>query len=480
MSLAIAEIALHVCLPTENIKRQFAMTNWVKYTNDNIVSEIDYVLESNEYGGGDSLDYWDMLDKVERVKIHNGYGIVWRALVPYIEEYLFHPDERMHEGDENLLRFFRTWIFRHPSSVSELLEGHDLLELVETFAKYSTKDDQRDRLFLCLMRSYCLTSESIDWHDLYERTKFELVNGVKDYNWTRMTMLSMLMGIVMIMKQCERDYVMEKMLLLYENNWSFFGGCYSILLGKVVGSGYHHLNAVVGQFAGGHMKDTAWAARELIDYCRKPLRNNMTQNSWAKLCGLGKRILDAIDNVEQDYTLQPLFKILFPKTECDSYANAAPRRTAAEYNRLLEEKEHKIAERDRMIEDWKSKAVSLEKQVKELTEKMRKALVEEQISIELLKEAILSYQSGIARTLFTRLDWVLEGKNHAWNSHRDELKQTIREKEREESTPKVTHVTADAYYESGATHADHRNTIALEAKGSADVGKLIGMKKENN
>ncbi|MFW5494032.1 MAG: hypothetical protein ACOCOR_07460, partial [Prevotella sp.] len=126
------------------------------------------------------------------------------------------------------------------------------------------------------------------------------------------------------------------------------------------------------------------------------------------------------------------------------------------------------------------KAVSLEKQVKELTEKMRKALVEEKISIELLKEAILSYQSGIARTLFTRLDWVLEGKNHAWNSHRDELKQTIREKEREESTPKVTHVTADAYYESGATHADHRNTIALEAKGSADVGKLIGMKKENN
>ena len=56
----------------------------------------------------------------------------------------------------------------------------------------------------------------------------------------------------------------------------------------------------------------------------------------------------------------------------------------------------------------------------------------------------------------------------------------MREKEREESTPKVTHVTADAYYESGATHADHRNTIALEAKGSADVGKLIGMKKENN
>ena len=178
------------------------MTNWVKYTNDNIVSEIDYVLESNEYGGGGSLDYWDMLDKVDRVKIYNGYGIVCRALVPYIEEYLFHPDERMHEGDENLLRFFRTWIFRHPSSVSELLEGHDLLELVETFAKYSTKDDQRDRLFLCLMRSYCLTSESIDWHDLYERTKFELVNGVKDYNWTRMTMLSMLMGIVMIMKQC--------------------------------------------------------------------------------------------------------------------------------------------------------------------------------------------------------------------------------------------------------------------------------------
>ena len=57
MSLAIAEIALHVRLPTENIKRQFAMTNWVKYTNDNIVSEIDYVLESNEYGGGGSLDY---------------------------------------------------------------------------------------------------------------------------------------------------------------------------------------------------------------------------------------------------------------------------------------------------------------------------------------------------------------------------------------------------------------------------------------
>ena len=51
------------------------MTNWVKYTNDNIVSEIDYVLESNEYGWGGSLDYWDMLDKVDRVKIHNGYGI---------------------------------------------------------------------------------------------------------------------------------------------------------------------------------------------------------------------------------------------------------------------------------------------------------------------------------------------------------------------------------------------------------------------
>ena len=62
------------------------MTYWEKYINDNIVSEIDYVLESNEYGGGDSLDYWDMLDKVERVKIHNGYGIVWRALVPYIED----------------------------------------------------------------------------------------------------------------------------------------------------------------------------------------------------------------------------------------------------------------------------------------------------------------------------------------------------------------------------------------------------------
>ena len=62
------------------------MTYWEKYINDNIVSEIDYVLESNEYGGGGSLDYWDMLDKVDRVKIHNGYGIVCRALGPYIEE----------------------------------------------------------------------------------------------------------------------------------------------------------------------------------------------------------------------------------------------------------------------------------------------------------------------------------------------------------------------------------------------------------
>ena len=454
------------------------MPKWEKYTNDNIISEIEYVLESNEYGYGASLDYFDMKDEVDLVERHNGYGIVSKALMPYIEEYLFHPSERMHGGDIHLLSFFRSWLFSHPSSVLKLLAGHDLLELVETFAKHSNKDDERDRLFLHLLKCICLNIDAIDWDDPYERTKFEMVNGVKDYNWTRMTMLSMLMGIVMIMKQCASEYEKEKMVSLYERNWNFFGGCYSILLGKVVGSGYHHLNAVVGQFAGGHMKETAWAARELIDYCRKPLRNNMTQNSWAKLCGLGKRILDAIDNIEQDYTLQPLFKILFPKTECYSYSNAAPRHTAAEYNRMLEEKEQKIAERDRMIEDWKSKAISLEKQVKELTAKMRQALIEEQISIELLKEAILSYQSGIARTLFTSLDWILEGKNLAWNSHREELKLAIRNKEREEAMPKVTNVTADAYYESGATHTDHRKTIALETKGSADMGKLIGMKKE--
>lgn len=458
------------------------MTYWKEYIKGNIIDPLDTLLECYEHGCHVTWDVYDLWREIDYLKRHGAGGAVDEALLPYMEEYLFHPQERMQQGDGKLSYFFRLWIDSYSKCYSELFKGHDLLELVETFAKYSTNDDERDHLFLHSLKSICLTVDisengKIDWDDLYERTKFEMVNGVKDYNWARMTMLSMLMGVVMIKRQCQYAEL-EDTLKAYSRHWNFFGDCYSILLGKVVGSKFHHINAVVGQFAGGYMKDKAWAAKELISYCRKPLREGMTEKNWGKLCELSKRLLVAIDNIEQDYTLQPLFKIIFPKAECDSYAKAAPRLTALQIQNMLEEKERKIAERDKMIEDWKSKAENLERQVEELTETMRRALVEDLISIELLKEAILSYSAVIARTLFANLDWVLEGKNPAWNSHRDKLKQAIIDMEKEESAPKVTHITTNAYYESGATHDDHRNSISLEHKADDLTKKLIEKKKK--
>lgn len=453
------------------------MNNLRTYIQEKITDIIDYVLETNDYECFADCYYNDMLKNAEKAVLFYGLNAVNDSLRPYIEEYLFHPDKRMHNPYEDVVYFLKEWIRRHPSCLDETLAELDLIDFLEKFAKTCNGGYSRDVFFLDILKNICLYGKDYDWDDLYKRTKLELVNGVKDYNWARMTMLSMLMGVVMIMRQCPL-YELEDTLKDYQRNWNFFGDCYSILLGKVVGSRFHHINAVVGQFAGGHMKDKAWAAKELIIYCQKPLRKEMTGKSWVKLCELSKRLLTAIDSIEQDYSLQSLFKILFPKVECDSYANAAPRYTAHQIQTMLEEKKREIAERDKMIEDWKSKVESLEKQVEELTGKMKQALVEDLISIELLKEAILSYSAVMARTLFSNLDWVLEGKNPAWNSHRDELKQAIQEKEREEAAPKVTHVTAGAYYESGATHDDHRNTIALETKSDDEVAKLIGRTNE--
>lgn len=453
------------------------MNNLRTYIQENITGVIDYLLESNDYEFFAHCHFKDLLQNAEYALFWDGLNAVNDSLRPYIEEYLFQPDKRMNDCHGDIVYFLKEWIRRHPSCLDETLAGLDLIDFLEKFAKTCNGEDMRDVLFLGILKGICLNGKDYDWEDLYKRTKLELVNGVKDYNWARMTMLSMLMGVVMIMRQCPFPEL-EDTLEDYQRNWNFFGDCYSILLGKVVGSRFHHINAVLGQFAGGHMKDKAWAAKELINFCQKPLRNGMTEKNWGKLCEIRNRLLIAIDNIEQDYTLQALFKILFPKVECDSYANAAPRYTAQQIQTMLEEKKREIAERDKMIEDWKSKAESLEKQVDELTGKMKQALVEDLISIELLKEAILSYPAVIARMLFSNLDWVLEGKNPAWNSHRDELKQAIQEKEREEAASKVTHVTAGAYYESGATHDDHRNTISLETKSNDEVAKLIGRTNE--
>lgn len=263
-----------------------------------------------------------------------------------------------------------------------------------------------------------------------------------------MTLLCMLMGVVMIRLRNDKDDT--KCVETYIKEWDVFKYFFCVMTGKIVGCDFTHINAVIGNFLG-IRREYAWAMKIAVEYSINRLKRDMNYKGRMKLDELLSRLGAKANDVEQDTSISELFSILFPKAEWDSYNNAAPRRTAAETQRLIEEKE-------KMLGEWKNKVEQLEHEIeelrplKELVDNMRGALRGKMISVEALKNAILSYPPKVARELFGQLDWYLDGNDDTWDDIRHELKDQITEMEKDAKDAKV--INAQTYYAPGAQHRD--------------------------
>ena len=374
-------------------------------------------------------------------------------------EYLTNPTKRMFAMDKtsgkwgtpnndthHIVYFIREELCKNCFiNISDLLGGKDLLDIAELLARHPDNASETERIFRSYLRR---VSTGTTWDELYNRVKNEITYCNRDYNKHRLTLLCILMGVIMIKLHHDKDET--QYVETYIKKWDLFKHFFSVMTGKIVGCDFTHINAVIGNFLG-IQREYAWAMKIAVEYSKDKLKRDMNEKGRMNLDDLLSRLGAKANEVEQDTSISELFSILFPKAEWESYNNAAPRRTAAETQRLIEEKE-------KMLNEWKNRVEQLEQEIeelrplKELVEKMRGALRGKMISVESLSNAILSYPPKVAKELFSQLDWYLDGHDETWDDIRHELKKKITEKENQSEDAKV--INTQAYYAAGAQHRD--------------------------
>ena len=402
--------------------------------------------------------YFDLGDLGQRMIGNGWYQKYHRTFDELFKEYLLNPTDRMFYKDktsgkweysskdiEGIVTFIRYELRKDYNAIELLTDDKNTMELLEIFADHPDGSSTEYVFLICVSRIW--EPAGMTWEELYPIVKNEITNCNRDYNKHRLTLLCILMGIVMIRRN---DVMAVDCVELFVKHWHFLAHFYSVMTGKIVGSELLHINSVIGNFIGTRAR-YAWAMKIAVEHSINRLKRDMNNKGRMKLDELLSRLGTKANEVEQDTSISELFSILFPKAEWDSYNNAAPRRTAAETQHLIEEKE-------RMLDEWKNKVEQLEHEIeelrplKELVDNMRGALRGKMISVEALKNAILSYPPKVARELFGQLDWYLDGHDDTWDDIRHELKDKITEMEIKAVDAKV--INTHAYYAPGAQHRD--------------------------
>ena len=420
---------------------------------------LDSILDGRASHNGQYGLYYDLSDLCQRMIDNGWYQKYHRTLDELFKEYLLNPTDRMFYKDEtsgkweycskdieDIATFIRYELRKDYHAIELLTDDKNTMELLEIFADHPDGSSTEYVFLTCISRIW--EPAGMTWEELYTNVKNEIAHINRDYNKHRMTLLCMLMGVVMIRLRNDKDDT--KCVETYIKEWDVFKYFFCVMTGKIVGCDFTHINAVIGNFLG-IRREYAWAMKIAVEYSINRLKRDMNYKGRMKLDELLSRLGAKANDVEQDTSISELFSILFPKAEWDSYNNAAPRRTAAETQRLIEEKE-------KMLGEWKNKVEQLEHEIeelrplKELVDNMRGALRGKMISVEALKNAILSYPPKVARELFGQLDWYLDGNDDTWDDIRHELKDQITEMEKDAKDAKV--INAQTYYAPGAQHRD--------------------------
>lgn len=463
-----------------------------KTSIQNVIDEIDGVLDGfSDWDNDDDTLYRYLGDAAYeyRTTCMDDY---YHAFDDIIREYIFEPTKRIYHFDEIsgewvptnscITRFLSYELYQY-RPYGRLIGDKSLPDILEILARHPAQEGVEWE-FLEMVSTSVGIKTLTDASPLYDWTRNEIIHCYSDYNKHRMTLLCMLMGAVMIAKNTnihDRPHYLRE----YVKQWNMLCNFYTVLTGKIVYLGFNHINSVIGHFVS-HRPKYAWAMKIALGFSLERLSKGMSPNEKVKLGGYIQKLEQAMREVEQDKSCRNLFNILFPRAEWDSFNNAAPRRSAAETQRMLAEKDYKLNEKDRqlnekdqMLSEWKLKAEAVEKEnvelrpLKKMVEEMRGALDGKMISVDVLCEAILSYPSDVARMLFGNLDWYLDGKDEAWDGMRLRLKQDIQAKEDSERHAATgTTVNAQAYYAAGSQHNDHSRKIALEGANDNDIKKI--------
>lgn len=411
-------------------------------------------------GGDNGIKYNYLYQKSSDLKSDKNKLRYYYSFGELFTEFIYRPFQRIYKVDElsgqivpkvnYLVNFIINELETGCLCYNEIINDTDLLELVEIFMKHPDQSDRMKYIFLKFVCESNAIKNAIGIDQLYEKTKNEILYCNNDYNKHRITLLCMLMGAILIARGSKGDQ-RAAYLITYTQKWHLFRFFFSVLIGKIVGCDFTHINAVIGHFAG-NKREYAWAMKIALEYRIDKLGQNLTPKECSKLHSFMPKLERATREIEQDYECKNLFDILFPDVEWNSYNNAAPRRTAAETQRMLD--------------GWKTKTEALEKELvelrplKEMVKEMRDAVNKETISMDSLCEAILSCSASLAQELFFKLDWCLEGKNEAWGNARADLKRKIQAKEEEER--KGVTVNAQTFYATGSQHNDYSRNISLD------------------
>ena len=434
-----------------------------RYTNislrKNTEEYLDSILDDCTYHDGQDSLYFELTDLCDKMIDNGWYQKYHRTFDELYKEYLLNPTDRMFyknevtgkwehpsEDIEDITKFIRRELSKDYNLIDIFIGAKDTMELLELFAGHP--DGSSTEYIFLNIASRIYEPEGATWDELYSIVKNEITNCNRDYNKHRLTLLCMLMGVIMIRR--DNDIRVNAYIESFVKHWHLLAHFYSVMTGKIIGSHLLHINSVIGNFLGTR-SSFAWAMKIAVEHSKNRLKRDMNYKGRLKLDDLLSRLGAKANEVEQDTSISELFSILFPKAEWESYNNAAPRRTAAETQRLIEEKE-------KMLNEWKNRVEQLEQEIeelrplKELVEKMRGALRGKMISVESLSNAILSYPPKVAKELFSQLDWYLDGHDETWDDIRHELKKKITEKENQSEDAKV--INTQAYYAAGAQHRD--------------------------
>lgn len=400
---------------------------WDNYIQTNICQPIEMALQGRDPGVPELNGRLDLYRKIWYIKTKNEKGdLLNQYLRPYMEEFLFHPQDRMYDGYD--IRGNESLFWRHAATltisdyleynayVKNIFEDLNLCDVLEIWLNqcegdYIHRDLHREILVFVVVNGY-----QTDWEDLHQRVKPELTHCPSDYDKKRLEYFCFLDGIIKIANNQEMDIEQKQELWTQlEQKWSILSTIYSVMTGKIIFSGHKHFAALIGQFRS--------SEREYALLMVAALRHHPQVLQGGKAKQIMMDLERAAKEIKQKQDLNKLCSCLFPSEQWRDYDLNAPKMTAAEMAAKINFLEKELANSNTRKEDQDK----LEAYAEYLKQQLGQS-----ISMEELTKAILNCPAQIANLIFTQLDLRLEDVNPVWTAHRKELKCKVLAKEMEE------------------------------------------------
>ena len=385
-----------------------------------------------DWGRGSVPTYaWFVRDKQGRA------DELFEELLPYYEEFLFNPENRMFVAYDECTDASKSWQYNATLCLRSLLDKdkerwprlfghHDLFDFALKCADLESKRRySRCHFFNEYACGAVANGLESDWDALQGKVLPELTNAPKDYNKLLVDECCFLWGVILIAKATVGNPEKRSLLTVaLRNQWEIFQDLYSILTGLIIKKHVSY-TAVIAPYAA-LRKDYAHLMVSMLSH-KKDIANGMPIDKRNKFFSKRKEVEAASTSIEQRHDLDELVQIVFPDVSWGYFDHPTERLTMAETLNKMKQQDMLLKEKDEQIKHWRGMAEDLTVTLNEMKQSYR----ENALSVEEISKLILSFDVGTDLMVYHLFDDELEDSD-AWQKGRKSLLKSIKQKKEEQ------------------------------------------------